>query len=156
MASSSVGFRFICSFHLRVDCGCKIAPSRRQDSRVSLGPRPALLQGRSVTPSLGLLVNSGLQMGMLDAVVPWYVAEEIYERFRCTSVDPEVFFTSHSEWLAAATEHERQAEENGGAIVRICMDFAAFERWCESDGARNDVEGRWAFAIYRAQQILPS
>ncbi len=95
-------------------------------------------------------------MSMLDAVVPWYVTEDVYESFRNAAVDPQVFFTTHADWLVAALEHERRAEENGVAIVRIRMDFAAFEAWREIAGAKNDVEGRSSFAIYRAEQILPS
>ena len=87
------------------------------------------------------------------ASVPWYTESTYYEQFRAAAIDSDSFFYSFQEWLAAALEHERQAQRHGVTIVRVRMFPKAFKQWCESSGARNDAAGRSAYAEDRAERL---
>lgn len=88
------------------------------------------------------------------AAVPWYVSQQHYQQFRASAQDGDDFFESFSDWLAAAMEHERQAERNGITIIRIRMDFAEFQLWCSQQGFANCSQSRSEFAEMRAHQFL--
>jgi hypothetical protein len=87
------------------------------------------------------------------AVVPWYPSPECYEQFRRTAVDRELFFSSHREWIDAAAQHERAAEEHGVVILRICMQYEAFEQWMASKQRLNELDSRSEFAEERAKDL---
>ena len=88
------------------------------------------------------------------ASVPWYPDSDSYEQFRFDAVDDDAFFSTFDEWLAAALEHERQAERHGVPIIRVRMVKSAFQQWCQMTGARNDASGRSDYAEYRACSIF--
>ncbi len=88
------------------------------------------------------------------ASVPWYTGASYYEQFRADAVDAESFFSSFDQWLAVALEHERQAEKYGVPIIRIRMFKPEFDQWCQVTGARNDAEGRSAYAEVRAEKLM--
>ena len=88
------------------------------------------------------------------AAVPWYTSKAEYEAFRNTALDHVDFFPSHKDWLDAAMEHERRAEQAGVVLIRIRMSIEQFETWQALSGYLNDGVGRSAFADERARKIL--
>jgi hypothetical protein len=93
---------------------------------------------------------------MSDAIVPWFVSANCYEQFRSTATDADVFFDSHSEWIDAAMEHERLAEQAGVIIIRIRMHFEDFEAWRLQHGLLNHADTRLQYAELVAQKLLGS
>lgn len=93
---------------------------------------------------------------MSDAIVPWFVTAACYEQFRSTATDAEVFFDSHNEWVDAAMEHERLAEQAGVIIIRIRMHFEDFEAWRRERGLLNHADTRLQYAELVAQKLLGS
>lgn len=93
---------------------------------------------------------------MSDAIVPWFVTASCYEEFRSTATDADVFFDSHCEWIEAAMEHERLAEQAGVIIIRIRMHFEDFEAWRLDRGLLNHADTRLQFAELIAQKLLGS
>ncbi len=88
------------------------------------------------------------------AAIPWYVEATDYEQFRRNALDADDFFDSFSQWVQVACEHERRAESNGVPIIRICMRWPEFDRWCQGFGGQNDAAGRSRFADQKANQIV--
>ena len=88
------------------------------------------------------------------AAVPWYLSDEIYQAFRQSAADQADFFASHADWLEAALEHERQADRYGVTIIRVRMELAAFQQWCEIQNRVNDASARSAFAELRAERMI--
>jgi hypothetical protein len=124
-----------------------------QKGRNSILPRPSR---RIMKATNSQLVQQPLKVPKFEfASIPWYTQPACYEQIRATAVDSDSFFSTFEEWLAAALEHERQAERQGVTIIRIRMFQDAFEQWCESSGARNDAVGRSAYAEGRAERLMP-
>ena len=93
---------------------------------------------------------------MSDAIVPWFVSATCYEQFRSTATDADVFFDNHDEWVDAAMEHERFAEQAGVIIIRIRMQFNDFEAWRHQHCLRNHADTRLQYAQIVAQKLLGS
>jgi hypothetical protein len=93
---------------------------------------------------------------MSDAIVPWFVRAACYEQFRSTATDADVFFNSHDEWVDAAMEHERLAEQAGVIIIRIRMHFEDFEAWRLQHGLLNHADTRLQYAELVAQKLMGS
>jgi hypothetical protein len=93
---------------------------------------------------------------MEAAVVPWYLDESSYARFRETAEDAVDFFSSHREWLDVAMEHERRAGAAGVILLRMRMRFEDFEQWRQLRSLPNSCETRTAYAEAQAAQLLPS
>lgn len=86
--------------------------------------------------------------------LPWYMNAAEYEQFRATAVDSADFFHSYDDWRRAALAHELRAESRGVSLIRILLYYEEFNAWQQLTGARNDAEGRSAFADWRATQVI--
>lgn len=86
--------------------------------------------------------SSGRKVGML-----WYVRED-YARIRAMMTDPHNLAPSYDQWLMAAENNARVAQEAGIEVVRVTVTSEGFAAWCAERGLEPDGSAR----MRRAQE----
>jgi len=61
--------------------------------------------------------------------LPWYSRED-YSKILAMMADPHSFASTYEQWLMAAENNERVAEQAGIEIARVAIEPDAFARWC--------------------------
>jgi hypothetical protein len=76
--------------------------------------------------------------------IAWY-REESYERIMALMADGASFPKTYASWRHKAVRMERELKRQGLKPVRVEVDPAAFQQWCERRGAAPDSEARNQF-----------
>ncbi|HZH51134.1 MAG TPA: hypothetical protein VEZ16_04550 [Microvirga sp.] len=88
--------------------------------------------------------KSARKIGML-----WYGRED-YPRIRSMMSDPHNLAPSYDQWLMAAENNARVAEEAGLGVVRVAITPDDFAAWCAKRGLEPDGNAR----MLRAREAM--
>jgi hypothetical protein len=85
--------------------------------------------------------------------ISWYHRGD-YEALLGIFVDGASLPQSYDDWLAQATDLERQVRRSGGRVIRAYVDPVEFPKWCLLTGNQVDASGRVAYGSAFAAETL--